>query len=393
MGSRSTRTKLKILFIATLLLLGVTVPTFVYVQSLIPKPARFQVSDLTLDQDWIQFGDPVQISVNVTNVGDEAGNYTVIVTIDDEPIASKTVQLSGKESTIVDATATGVAEGEHTVKVGDLTAPLKVTSDAPTRPAKMEITNLGISRTQAGVGETITVSVLAKNIGDVTGDFSLELFVNDEKRETKNIQLDGGETTTVPFELIENAVGDYEVKLGDLTTSFKITTDAQPIKPAEFQVTGLTVNTRSVLAGETVDISVTVTNVGEATGSYTLNLNIAGATRETRDVTLSGKASEVVVFEVSETNEGTHTVEICNQSGLLIVESPVSSSADIKIYSVSIAPEELRQGEIVTITAKADNPGNAPGTFQATVFVNGEIETTPDHCQGAGLLDADETSS
>ena len=157
LGSRSTRTKLKIIFVATLILLVITVPSYIYVQSIIPKPASFQVSDLTLEEDWIQFGDPAQISVNVTNVGDEAGNYTVTVTINDEPVASKTVQLSGKESTIVEATAIGVTEGNHTVMVNDLTVDLKVTPEAPTRPATMEITSLGISRVQAGVGETIVV--------------------------------------------------------------------------------------------------------------------------------------------------------------------------------------------------------------------------------------------
>ena len=376
MGSRSTRTKLKILFVATFFLLGVTVPTYVYVQSLIPKQARFQVSDLTLDLDWIQFGDPVQISVNVTNVGDEAGNYTVIVTIDDEPIASKTVQFSGKESTIVDATATGVAEGNHTVRVGDLTASLKVTSEAPTRSAKMEITNLGISRIQAGVGETIIVSATATNTGDEAGSFEIVLYVNDVQWETRAIQLDSGETKTEEFEVVEQAEGTYMVKVGDRTKTFQITTEAEPPKPAEFEVTGLTVNPRSVLAGETVDISVTVTNVGEESGSYSVNLTINDVTRETIDVELSGGGTRVVEFEVTETSAGTYNVEIDGQSGSYTIEATVEASEDIVVYSMFVSPYEVWEGDTVTLKAKADNRANEPGTLQVRVLAGGEVATT-----------------
>jgi len=374
--SGSTRTKLKMVFFVNIIIVAIAVPSYFYVESLIPEPASFQVTDLVLDQTWVQVGESVQISVNVTNVGDKAGNHSVTLTIDDEPIATKTVQLSGAESATLDFTATIITEGNHTVKIGSLTGLFQVTAEAPTKPAELQLTNLRSNRAEAEVGETITVSVLATNIGDVAGDFSLDLFINNEKRETKSIPLDGGETTTVQFEIVEDAEGDYVVKLGDLTTSFRITSEAQPIKPAEFQVTELVINPSSVPADEIVEISVKVTNVGEESGSYTVNLKIDGAIIETRDVTLSGGATEVVEFEVTETDPGTYTAEIGNQSGSFIVEAPVTASGDIKIYTLVVRPYEVWEGETVTIKAKADNLANEPVTLQARVLVGGEVETT-----------------
>jgi len=376
LGSRSTRTKLKIFFFATLILLVLTIPSYIYVQSLVPKPANFKLTDLTLNPDWIQFGDPVQISVNVTNVGTEVGNYTLTVTVADDPIASKTLQLSGGESEIVEVAATGIPEGNHTVMVGSLTASITVTIEAPTRPAKIEITNLGISRTQAGVGETIIVSATATNTGDVAGNFEVILYVNDEKRETRSIQLDRGETKIEEFEVTEQIKDTYVVKIGDLVKSFEITTEAEPPKPAEFQIDSLKINPSSVLAGEVVDISVTVTNVGEESGSYSVVLNIDGGTRKTTDVTLSGGATEIVEFDVTETNGGTYNVEIDEQFGSYNVEASVDASEDIVVYSMFVSPYEVWEGETVTIKAKADNLADEPGTLQVRVLVGGNVAAT-----------------
>ncbi|MBT8171630.1 hypothetical protein KJN74_02000, partial [Candidatus Bathyarchaeota archaeon] len=94
MAPRSTRNKLKIVFIATLIVLAITIPSYLYVYSLLPKPAEFQLNDLGFDQNWVQYGTPVEISVDVTNVGDKSGNRSVALTINGEAIMKKIVKLS-----------------------------------------------------------------------------------------------------------------------------------------------------------------------------------------------------------------------------------------------------------------------------------------------------------
>jgi len=374
--SQSARTKLKIVFFVNVIIVAIAIPSYFYTKSLIPNPASFQVTDLILDQTWVQVGESVQISVNVTNVGDTAGNHSVTLTIDDEPIATKTVQLSGAASATLDFTATLITDGNHTVQIGDLIGSVKASLESPTKPAEIKVTDLGVSRTEAEVGETIIVSATVTNIGDESGSFSLDLFVNNQKRETRTIQLASGETTTEEFEVTEEAEGTYVVKVGDLTKSFEITSEAQPVKPAEFQVTELVINPVSVLADEIVDVSVKVTNVGEESGSYSVNLKIDGTIIETRDVTLSGGATEVVKFEVTETNPGTHTIKINDQSGSFIVEAPVTASEDIHVYNLFVKPYEVWAGETVTITAKADNMADEPGTLQVRIMIKDKVEAT-----------------
>ncbi|TET26359.1 MAG: hypothetical protein E3J73_04620, partial [Candidatus Bathyarchaeum sp.] len=385
LASRST--KLKIFLLADLVILAFVIPGYFYVDSQISKPANFQVTDLILDSDLVQVWEPVQISVNVTNIGDESGNHTVTLTIDDIPITTKTVQLSGGETTTVVFTATEPTEGNHTITIGSATGLFRVTSEAPTKQAELQLTNLVTSRNEAEIGDTITVSVTAANIGDEAGDFSLELFVNNQKRGTKSIQLDGGKTTLVQFEIVENAEGEYVVKVGTLTTSFRITSEAQSVKPAEFQVTDLTVNPSSVLADEVVEISVEVTNVGEATGTYTATLYIDDVIRDTRDVSVAGQASVGVDFEVSETSQGIHSVKVANQVGSFTVESLAPASPNTKLHGLSVSPYEVWGGETVTIRAKADNRANEPGTLQVRILIDGAVEAIKTFSLDAGATD------
>ncbi|PVX25902.1 MAG: hypothetical protein CW716_07045, partial [Candidatus Bathyarchaeum sp.] len=387
MVSRSK--KLKIFLLADLVILALVIPGYFYVDANISEPANFQITDLTLNPDWIQVGETFEISVNVTNTGDIGGNYTVTPAIDDIAISTKTVQLAGGETTTVTFIATQATEGNHTVAVEDVTKTFQVSSEAPDKPAELQLTNLVTSRKEAEVGDSVTVSVTATNIGDEAGEFSLELFVNDQKRETKSIQLDADEIKSVQFEVIENSEGEYTVKLGSLTTSFTITAEAEPVKPAEFQVTDLAVNPSSAIAGETVEISVKVTNVGEESGTYTVNLKIDGTTKDTKEITLAGQVTDTVDFEVTEENAGTHTVEVGSQSETFTIEAPVEASDKIDLQRVFVNPYEVWVGETVTITVRASNTANEEAVLGARLLVAGEAVATKTATLAAG--ESDET--
>jgi hypothetical protein len=373
---RSTRSKLKIAFYATLIVLAVAIPSYLYVDSLIAKPARFHVSNLDFDYNWVQIGTPVEISVDITNIGDKPGNHTVRISVDETILTTETVTLSASETETIFFLATELEVGNHTVTVDELSDSIKVTVEKPVRPAELELSDLKVSRPEAALGETITVSVTAENIGDLSGEFSVELYVNDEKQETKNIQMEGTETATLSFEVTRDTEGECVVKVGDLTASYTVSADAQPPSPPEFELSDLLVNPVSVLDDETVTVSVTVTNVGETSGIYDVILIVDGSEKETKTVDLSGAASVDVEFEVSGTEGGTHTVGIGDLSGTFVVESSVSASADVEIHSLIVTPYEVWDGETVYIRAKADNLANEQATLQVRVLVKENIETT-----------------
>jgi hypothetical protein len=369
----SRPSKLKVALIADLILLAAIFPAYFYFDSQIVEPASFEVTDLVLDSDWIQLGESAQASATVTNLGDVTGNYTVTLLIDDIPVNTETVELSGGETTTVTFTAAELTEGNHTLSIDDVSQSLKVTSEQPDRPAELQLADLVTSRKEAGIGDPITVSVIASNVGDVAGEFTVDLYVNGQKRETKTVSLDGGKATSVDFEVSENAEGSYTVKIGELTASFTVTSDAQQVKPAEFQVTELTVTPSSVMGGDIVSVSVKVTNVGEEEGTYTVDLKVDGATIETQDVTVAGQASKFAEFEVSETTSGEHTVQVASLSESFTVVSYDAASSDVKLYRVVVSPYEVWEGDTVSISAQADNLVNEPSVLLVRLTVEDSV--------------------
>lgn len=222
MSSRSVVTKLQAIFIADLLIVAFAAGGYYYVQSL-PKPlkkAEFQVTDLTIGPLEVGIGQTILISVNVTNMGEEAGNYVANLTINDVVKESKTVELLGGESQIVEFTATENNVGSFSVEVAGLTGTFTVSATPP--PSTLRLSDLITNPYEAWVNETIKISVKATNIGDEPISYWLAFKVNDEVKGTKNIQLLGGETTTVESNVTESSEGTYTVNVAGLTGRFHI---------------------------------------------------------------------------------------------------------------------------------------------------------------------------
>ena len=131
MLSRSAVTKLRVLLIIDLLIVAFAAGSYYLVQR--PMPAEFQVTNLTFDPFEAGEGQPIIISVNVTNVGDEAGDYSVGLIINDVLKENKTVRLSGGASTVAEFTVTEAKAGTYNVKIGNLSGIFKITA-APITP-------------------------------------------------------------------------------------------------------------------------------------------------------------------------------------------------------------------------------------------------------------------
>jgi len=81
-------------------------------------------------------------------------------------------------------------------------------------------------------------------------------------------------------------------------------------RPAAFTASALTISPAEVEIGETVTISVLVTNTGDLSGSYTVTLKIDNVVIDSKAVTLDGGASQKVTFITSKDVTETYTVSI-----------------------------------------------------------------------------------
>ena len=91
-------------------------------------------------------------------------------------------------------------------------------------------------------------------------------------------------------------------------------------RPAAFTTSDLTVSPAEVNIGESVSISVTVTNTGDLIGSYEVTLKINNVVVETKQASLAGQSSRKVTFTTTGDVDGSYTVNIDGLSGTFTVK-------------------------------------------------------------------------
>lgn len=107
-------------------------------------------------------------------------------------------------------------------------------------------------------------------------------------------------------------------------STFTIIAPIPPLAPAAFTPSLLSISPLEANIGETVSISVLVTNTGEQEASYIVNLKINEMIEETREITLAG-GSETVTFTTNKDEAGTYSVDVNGlHSSFVVKEIPQS---------------------------------------------------------------------
>jgi len=96
------------------------------------------------------------------------------------------------------------------------------------------------------------------------------------------------------------------------------------IAVADFILDSLSISPEEVNIGEPVTLGVSVTNIGNATGSYTVILEINGIAEATEEVTLDAGASTDVAFTTQKDVPGIYMVEVDGLSGSFTVREEVA---------------------------------------------------------------------
>ena len=90
------------------------------------KPAAFLVSNLTVNPSETLVNQPVVVSVNVQNVGQQAGNFSADLWINGTLTQNNTLMLSGGQLVLVNYTVSEPTPGNYGIWVGNLTITLEV---------------------------------------------------------------------------------------------------------------------------------------------------------------------------------------------------------------------------------------------------------------------------
>jgi hypothetical protein len=226
MLSHSAIVKLKAILVIDLIIVGAAAGVYFYLQdqgmiAVAAKPAEFTLTNLTIDPLEAIVGDAVQISVNVTNIGDLEGNQTLNFEINGAVKDTENVTLAGNASEIVQFTDIEIVEGNYTVKVGDLTGNFTI-KPAPPESSKIILSNLRANPYEVWANQTVTLTATAQNPTTEANKLTVKVMVDDALVETKVIQLNASTTQTIEFTVNATTEGRHAVKLNTLSGSFSI---------------------------------------------------------------------------------------------------------------------------------------------------------------------------
>jgi hypothetical protein len=196
---------------------------------------------------------------------------------------------------------------------------------ARTAPASFAIADLKVTPEQAFTGENVTASITVSNDGDLSGNYTIDLKVDGEIVQTKEITVGGRSTETVTFNLPTEEAGTHSVSIGDLEATYEVKTAKTT---ASFTTGGLIITPGEIKAGEQVTISVTVSNTGETEGTYSVTLKVNDKVAETKETTLAGGATGNVAFTSTGDKAGTYVVDVNGATGSFTVTEGIHATIE-----------------------------------------------------------------
>lgn len=147
-------------------------------------------------------------------------------------------------------------------------------------------------------------------------------------------------------------------------------------------VSDATVSETEIYLDETLEITGTIENEGDAEGTFYAELRIDGTIIETKEVTVGAGETESVTFSGTFGEPGEYEVGVNDvRAGTVVVER---RPPEFEIRDASIEKTTIAVGEEVEVRATVANVGGREGTFTAELQVDGLSVETQDVTIAAG---------
>ena len=311
MLNRQAITKIKAILLIDIIILSAATGTYLFLQgsgqlSIQDKPAEFFLTTLLINPKEADAGEPILISVNVTNIGDLSENYTLSLFINDVITKNETIRLAGGFSSIVEFAHSEFSEGNFTVRLGNLSDVFRIKAFVP-EFSLIKLSSMTINPYEINLGETTTLKINAKNTGSTNESLPVRLFIDNMLFEIKLVELAGGASSVIEFILNGTLLGVHKIKVSNLFGGFNVVPEGMhtltillnPIPDeggAEFTLNGEDLKTpyTAILPVGKYTIVLPAT---DTTGEHAfLNWN-DGPTNPTRTITLSQRTTLTAEYE------------------------------------------------------------------------------------------------
>jgi len=302
----------------------------------------------------------------------EAGTTDLSESVDDSGSFTETVTAQSEDDIVgiaIDNGTTGVMADGVTPVTEITIVPMSDSPELPVNTNAVALTyNIGPDGATFDKPVTICIVYDETAIPDGVNESEMVICIWD--------------TDTGTWVELDNCVVDTDTHTVCTTvTHFSVYTALVHNAPAEMTVIGLSVTPRETEPGDTVTIKASISNTGDLSGTFDVELKINNKAAGTKSVTLAGNSSTTVTFTVEKEIAGTYLVDIGDCAGSFIVKEPVISESEPEaaafvISSLTISPDEVDAGDAVTVSVVVTNTGELEGTEEVILQLNGEVVST-----------------
>jgi len=264
-------------------------------------------------------------------------------------------------------------------RVGDYPELLAVPESGGTESVLLNLSTLDIAgqgdSATIGENESREINVTVENIGNISGQFSINLEFNDTTvatTATPEIAPDDNATITFSGETDSLPPGTHSVnvtnELGNYTNG-----TIEVKEPANFIVD---VDADTVGAGNNITAEVNITNTGDVTGTQEITTSDDGTTLNTTTISLdSGESTNITVDrETTADDIGTVIITAASDDADATTQATVTPpAANVSELNISAAGSTaaIGSGDNATITANVSNLGEVAYDFPVTLKLNG----------------------
>ncbi|KAA9400016.1 cell surface glycoprotein [Haloarcula sp. CBA1130] len=326
------------------------------------RDARLFDTQVNTDTDTGGYGtrEP-ELWVTVENTGGQDGTITLPIEVGGTRVGGRSVAVPAGETvneTLLYRLEGAVDEGDHEVTVGGVTAGT-LTVGQP----DIQITDARWNRTAVTRGGAAELTVTARNDGTVTA--GQEFWI-----ETENKAVDA-----VSFDLApdESGTDTYVHTFEESGTSqFTVGNETQTVtvrEPAAFDTAAVELNRTSVRTGEPTEVTATVVNDGDETGTSPVRLQTNDDIVDTTNVTLPGGQQTEVTFIYVFESGGVYDVAVNGNSGGNV---SVTQPATFEVRDARLSNSSAETGESVDVTGTVANIGTESGNYTAALTENNQ---------------------
>ena len=163
---------------------------------------------------------------------------------------------------------------------------------------------------------------------------------------------------TEKWEPLESSVDPVSNTVTAPVSHFTIFAVIAPVRAPAFALSGLTCTPEETVAGESVTVSVVVTNTGDLEGDYPVVMKVNDAHEETIVVTLAGGANQTVTFSVPRSEPGMYTVEIGDlPPTTFVIKRPAPPPTEPTTPDRETPAADLGEPETHTPVTESEPPG------------------------------------